>query len=120
MAVSVGVVAAVDVVWVLGLFAVRRRVRPRLLLTSGLGWLVGLVISTTGMPAGRAVPVGLLVGTMVALLWSLATRSGVTFTWEPDKVYNQDDGPKPRLETVVLVATALFGVVAIVLLATTH
>lgn len=106
----------VEFVWVLGLLAVARRVRLRLLLTSGIGWLVAMVISTTGVPADTAVPLGLVVGAGVAVGVSLATRSGISLEWAPGKVYDQDDGPKPRMETVVLVATGVFMVVGIVLL----
>jgi hypothetical protein len=75
-----------------------------------------MVISTTGVPAESAVPMGLTVGAGIALMWSLATRSGVTLSFVPDKVYDQDDGPKPRMETVVLVATGILGVIGIGLL----
>ncbi|WP_405057324.1 hypothetical protein OG474_31925 [Kribbella sp. NBC_01505] len=105
-----------ELLWVLGLLAVARRVRPRLLLTSGIGWLAAMVISTTGVPADTAVPVGLMVGAGIALGVSLATRSGVSFEWAPNKVYDQDDGPKPFTETVVLVGTGVFAVIGIALL----
>ncbi|TDC15527.1 hypothetical protein, partial [Kribbella albertanoniae] len=61
---AVGVRAgyALELLWVLGLVAVMRRVRPRLLLTSGIGWVAAMVISSTAVPAERGVPVGLMVG----------------------------------------------------------
>ncbi|MFK4086390.1 hypothetical protein ACI2LF_19930 [Kribbella sp. NPDC020789] len=112
--VRVGLVA--ELLWLLGVLAVARRVRPRLLLTSGIGWLAAVVISTTATPVERGVPVGLVVGAGIALGWSLATRSGVTVSWEPDKVYDRDDGPKPQMETVVLVGTGVLAVLGVGLL----
>ncbi|GAB3929055.1 hypothetical protein GCM10029976_027980 [Kribbella albertanoniae] len=114
---AVGVRAgyALELLWVLGLVAVMRRVRPRLLLTSGIGWVAAMVISSTAVPAERGVPVGLMVGAGIAVGLSLATRSGVSLEVEPNKVYNRDDGPKPRMETVVLVATAVFALVGVAL-----
>ncbi|WP_344154283.1 hypothetical protein [Kribbella yunnanensis] len=114
--VSVRAGYAVELLWLLGLFAVVRRVRPRLLLTSGIGWLAAMVISTTAVPSERGVPVGLAVGAGIAVVVSLSTRSGVSLEWAPNKVYDRDDGPKPRMETAVLLVTAVFGVVGIVLL----
>ncbi len=112
---SVRVGYAVELLWVLGLLSVVWRVRPRLLLTSGIGWVAAMVISSTAVPAERGVPVGLMVGAGIAVGLSLATRSGVTVEVEPDKAYNRDDGPKPRMETAVLVATAVFALVGVAL-----
>ncbi|MFC9693027.1 hypothetical protein ACFTSF_31040 [Kribbella sp. NPDC056951] len=114
--VSVRAGLAVELVWVLGLLAVARRVRPRLLVTSGIGWLAAMLVSSTAVPVERGVPVGLAVGAGIAVVVSLSTRSGVSLEWAPNKVYDRDDGPKPRMETAVLVVTAVFGVVGIVLL----
>lgn len=107
---------AAELLWVLGLVSVWRRVRARLLLTSGIGWLAAMVISTTGTPTELAVPIGLSVGAGIALMWSLATRTEVSVTWAPGKVYNRDDGPKPPMETVVLVGTGVLLVIGIGLL----
>ncbi|MFB6718578.1 hypothetical protein ACFCV3_00370 [Kribbella sp. NPDC056345] len=107
---------AIELLWVLGLLSVVWRVRPRLLLTSGIGWVAAMVISSTASPAERGVPVGLMVGAGIAVGLSLATRSGVTLEVEPNKVYDRDDGPKPRMETVVLVGTAVFALVGVGLL----
>ncbi|TDD46220.1 hypothetical protein E1263_37040 [Kribbella antibiotica] len=117
---AVGVRAgyALELLWVLGLVAVWQRVRPRLLLTSGIGWLAAMVVSTTATPAERGVPLGLAVGAGIALVLSLSTRSGVTFEMNPGKVYHRDDSPKPKMETAVVVATAGLLVAGVVLLVT--
>lgn len=99
-----------------GVVAVWQQVRPRLLLTSGIGWVIAMAISTTATPTGRGVPLGLAVGAGLALMWSLLTRSGVRLEFDPDKVYDRDDGPKPRMETVVLVGTGVLAVVGVGLL----
>lgn len=76
----------VQALWLVALVVVglRRAVRPRVLVTSGLGLLTSLVVTTTATPTEQGVPLGLLLGTGVAIALTLATRRGVTFTWMPD------------------------------------
>jgi hypothetical protein len=54
----------------------------------------------------------------VAVGLSLATRSGVTFTWMPDEVYWSDEKRPPLTENLILLLTALCCCVAAAVLVT--
>jgi hypothetical protein len=95
-----------------------RAVRRRVLVTSGLGLLISLVVSTTATPAERGFPLGVALGAGVAVGLSLATRSGVTFTWMPDEVYWSDEKRPPLTENLILLLTALCCCVAAAVLVT--
>jgi hypothetical protein len=96
--------------WLLALVAVglRRAVRVRALVTSGIGLLISLVVSTTATPPEKAVPVGVMIGSGIALFLAFATRRGVTFTWEPDTEYWPDYKRPPRTENLLLVLAGLY------------
>ncbi|GAA1139055.1 hypothetical protein GCM10009630_42530 [Kribbella jejuensis] len=100
------------------LLAVRRAVRPRALVTSALGLLISVVISTTATPPAIAVPLGVTVGTAIAVILSLATRHAITFTWSPNTKYYADNHPTPA-ENPLLAATALYFCIGALLLALT-
>ena len=92
--------------WLLALVVagLKRAVRPRVLVTSGLGLLISLVVTTTTTPT----ELGVMLGTGVAIGLSLATRHGVTFTWMPDTEYWPDENRPPLTENLLLAMTALY------------
>src|SRR3954465_955852 len=112
------VLVGLQALWLVTLVAVGllHAVRPRLLVTSGLGLLISLVVSTTVSPTERALPLGLALGAGAAVGLSLAIRRGVTFTWTPDKVYWVDDKRPPPTEQLILAMTALCCCVAVAVL----
>ncbi|GAB2664811.1 hypothetical protein GCM10009743_46210 [Kribbella swartbergensis] len=75
------------------------------------GWLAALAVGTTGTPAERAMPAGLLVGAGLGLAAQLMVARGVTFEWEPARTYDAYDGKIAVGEWVVL---GLAGVVCLV------
>jgi hypothetical protein len=104
------ILGGLQALWLMVLVAVGllRAIRPRVLVTSGLGLLISLVVSTTATPTEQGVPVGIMLGTGVAVGLSLATRHGVTFTWMPDTEYWPDEERPPVTENLLLVMTALY------------
>ena len=104
------ILGGLQALWLLALVVVGllRAVRSRVLMTSGLGLLISLVISTTATPAEQAVPLGVMLGTGVAVGLSLFTRHGVTFTWMPDTEYWPDEKRPPVTENLLLLMTALY------------
>ncbi|TCO41061.1 hypothetical protein EV646_116153 [Kribbella antiqua] len=114
------VLVGLQALWLVALVAVGllRAVRHRVLVTSGLGVVISLVVSTTATPMERGLPLGVALGAGVAVGLSLATRSGVTFTWMPDKVYWLDEKRPPMTENLILLLTALCCCVAAAALVT--
>ena len=112
------VLVGLQALWLVTLIAVGllQAVRRRLLVTSGLGLLISLVVSTTASPTERALPLGVALGAGAAVGLSLATRRGVTFTWMPDKVYWLDDKRPAPTEDLILLMTALCCCVALAIL----
>lgn len=110
MELNTWIVVGIEAFWFVSLLAVGvlHAVRHRVLVTSGLGWLLSAIISTTGKPLEAALPLGLLIGSGAAVGLSLATRRGVTFTWMPDKVYWLDEGRRPFAENVLMMLTSLY------------
>ncbi|MGW6279986.1 hypothetical protein [Kribbella sp. NPDC055071] len=110
----------VQALWfvVLAVVGLRRAVRFRALVTHGIGLLVSLVVTTTATPPEKAVPIGVMIGTGIAIGLSLATRHGVTFTWQPDTEYWPDDKRPPRPENLLLALAALYFIAAAVVAAT--
>lgn len=92
--------------WLLALLVLglRRAVRPRVLVTSGVGLVISLVLTTTTTPT----ELGVMLGTGVAIALSLATRHGVTFTWTPDTEHWPDETRPPPTENLLLTTTALY------------
>src|SRR3954453_22321413 len=107
-----------QVLWLATVVAVGllHAVRRRVLVTSGLGLLISLVVSTTASPIERALPLGVALGAGASVGLSFATRRGVTFTWMPDKVYWVDDKRPPPTEKLILLMTALCCCVAVAVL----
>jgi hypothetical protein len=95
-----------------------RAVRHRVLVTSGLGLLISLVVSTTATPMERGLPLGVALGTGVAVGLSLAVRSGVIFARMPDKVYWLDEKRPPATENLILLVTGVCWCVAAAVLVT--
>ncbi|WP_410788747.1 hypothetical protein [Kribbella sp. C-35] len=92
------------------------RTRARCLLGTGLGYLVALVLATTATPTTVAVPLGLFVGGVAAVIGCLATGRGVTFTFDQDTTYWEYDGKIPvgdRLVEILGALVAILGVVAL-------
>lgn len=104
------ILGGLQALWLVALVTVGtlRAVRARVLVTSGLGLLISLVVSTTATPPEQAVPLGVMLGTGAAVgLW-LATRHEVTFTWAPGKVYWPDERRPPATEKLLLLMTTLY------------
>lgn len=107
--------------WPVGVGVIRAltRLRTRFLLITTAAWLVALVIATTAHPADRALPAGLLTGTLGSLgLW-LATSHGVTFTWTQDKTHWPDDTGAPKGERLAATLLTLIALTALAALAAT-
>ncbi|MGW5190482.1 hypothetical protein ACWEOO_14575 [Kribbella sp. NPDC004138] len=112
------VLIAAYVGWPAGVVVLRlvMRVRTRCLVVTGLGVLAGLAIATTAMPARAAVPLGLLVGPVIAVGGCLATARGVTFTFDQDATYRKYAGTIPLGDRLVEALSALVAVVGAVAL----
>lgn len=92
------------------------RARARCLIFSGVGYLVALVLATTATPAKVAVPLGLFVGGVLAVVVCLATGHGITLNIDQDTTYWEYDGKIPvgdRLVEILAAVVAILGVVAL-------
>lgn len=109
------VLIAAYVAWPVGVVVVRlvTPVRLRCLLMAAAGWLAALAVGTTGTPAERALPAGLLAGAGVGLGAQLMVARGVTFEWEPERIYDAYDGKIPVGEWVVLGLAGVAGLVGL-------
>ncbi|NUR97165.1 MAG: hypothetical protein HOV67_18145 [Kribbellaceae bacterium] len=107
------VLLAAYVAWPAGVILLRlaAHTRGRCLVFTGLGYLVALVIATTATPSSTAVPLGLMLGGLIAAGLCLATGHGLTFTIDPDTTYWEYDGKIPLGDRL---AEILGGLVAIV------
>ena len=114
------VLVAAYVAWPAGAVLLRlvARARARCLIVTGLAILVALVLATTATPTTVAVPLGLFVGGVLAVIVCLATGRGVTFTVDQNTTYWEYDGKIPvgdRLVEILGALAAVLGVVALAL-----
>jgi hypothetical protein len=109
------ILIAAYVAWPAGVLAVRLMtpVRLRCLLVAAAGWLAALAVGTTGTPALRALPGGLVAGAGLGLALQLMVARGVTFEWDPGRTYDVYDGKIPVGEWVVLGLAGVAGLVGL-------
>jgi hypothetical protein len=99
-----------------GVIRALTRLRIRFLLVTAAAWLVALVIATTAHPTDRALPAGLIAGTLGSLgLW-FATAQGITFTWAQDTTYWPDDTKTPKGEWLAATYLTLIATTATIAL----
>jgi len=113
------ILIALYVAWPVGVGVIRAltRLRTRFLLITTAAWLVALVVATTAHPTDRALPAGLLAGTLGSLgLW-LATSNGVNFELNSHKTYWPDDAGAPKGERLAATLLALIALTAVATLA---
>lgn len=108
------VAAMAYVAWALLIVIAHSRfgARIRYVIASLIGFVLGLVISTTGKPVADAAPLGLVIGSGIAIGTYLLIREEVRFEWAPGQAYDVDPGPYPRIEAVslwILAGFALLG-----------
>ncbi|MFF0266374.1 hypothetical protein [Kribbella sp. NPDC004536] len=106
------VLLAAYVAWPAGVVVLRltAHTRGRCLVFTGVGYLVALVIATTATPSSVAVPLGLMLGGLIAVVMCLNTGHGLTPKHDPGTTYWAYDGKIPRGDRLVEVLGALVAI----------